>query len=243
VKISRFSEIDLARFIALADDLSLEPSMESYRAKGGSTWNYDPVRGQAGDLVGAATPLYGPLAPVPWESIDAQIMRACKYGDEQRTANSLVGRALYDGVRERSWSAVDFAMGRMLIGSGEYVRYWSDVVLADNRGTFVPFFDYRRRVGAASERVAKVVFSMQQVWIRDRYPDLANSRLAIVRFANSPTRSLEVSFHDDQGTLFTFDELDQRVRTVYETWERVLRKSMPAKRRTGTDGTLDFFEA
>jgi hypothetical protein len=217
--------------------------MDRYRTKGGSSWNYEPVRGHAGDLVGAATPLYGPMAPVPWRQIEAQIRNACRYGDEQRAANTLVAHALYEGVRERKWSAVDFAMGRMLIGSGEYVRYWSDVILADRRSTFIPFFDYRRKIGSAPSQVARVIFSMQQVWIRDRHPDLAHARLAIVRFANSPTRTLEVSFHDDRDPLFTFEELSQRVRTVYETWEKVLRKSQPERRRTGTDGTLDFFRA
>lgn len=239
MKIRRLPEIDLAKFVALNQGYQLEQALHAYNS-GGGAWSYDPVRSSTSDIVGAVTPLYGKLSGVSWEQIKRQIEKSCKRGADQTKANVEVGKVLYDAVSTYEWSAAKFHMGRLPIGVGNAVRYWSDVILEDGQGIFVPFFDHRREHGIASREARRVLFSMQHIWIRDRHPDLAGARLALVKFpASESGRGLRVEFHDD-GELIPFSELDARVRFVYETWERVSLEKAHVGKRTGTGGPTLF---
>jgi hypothetical protein len=152
-----------------------------------------------------------------------------------------VGKILFDAVRKYEWAAVKFPMGRLPIGIGETVSYWSDVVLEDADGLLVPFFDHRRLHGIANPSVRQIVFSMQHLWVRERHPDLAYARLAIIQFPSyGETRGIRIELHNDSD-LLPYKELDARVRNVYETWARVTTEKMRGSRKTGTGGTGDLF--
>ncbi len=232
MKIRRLLEIDLARLTSLTDQAELEHQLHAYNA-GGGAWSYDPVRTSIPDIVGATTEMFGALPPAPWANIERQITRACKRGPDQIAANTQVGKVLFDHARGEGWSAVAFPMHRLPIGIGEAVRYWSDVVLADADGQFIPFFDHRRGHGVANAAMRQVVFSMQHLWVRERYPDLADARLAVVRFPTiGKTRGISIAWHTEVE-LMSYDVLDARVRNVYETWARVSAEKV---RKTGTGG-------
>jgi hypothetical protein len=241
MKIRRFSELDLARFVTLTPDVPLlEDALRRYDVDGGS-WPYEPVRASTPDILRATTPLYGPVAPVPWTNIEAVIRGACKHGEPQISSCVEVGHVLFDEAQRLGWKAVQYPMGRMPIGSNESVRYWLDLVIADGDCTFIPFIDSRRSRGVTSLAIQRVIFSMQHIWVRERNPDLATSRLGIIRFSRTSPRKMSVSFNGALE-LLSFEELDARVCLVYEAWERVLRTKPARARRTGTDDTPDFFE-
>lgn len=235
MKIRRLSEIDLARFVTIPKGPQLDQALRNYDA-GGGAWPYDPVRASTADILGAKTPLYGPLPPLGWGKIEKQIEAACRKGDEQKRSNVQVGKVLFDESRRLQWKAVKLGMGQMPIGIGETVRYWSDLVLGDEDGAFIPFFDHRRANGIASREAKQIVFSMQNIWVRERHPDLVDARLAVVRFpVRNEMRTMRIEFANE-AELLTYEELDIRVRDVYEAWARVTdeRKREPAK--TGTGG-------
>jgi hypothetical protein len=240
MKIRRLSEIDLARFVSLPAGPQLDQALRNYNTGGGS-WSYGPVRSSTADILGARTPLHGALPPVPWEKLKRQIARACTKGEAQTKSNVQVGKVLFDEARKAGWLAAKYEMGNMPVGIGETVRYWSDVLLNDEEGMFVPFFDHRRENGVSSPAIRQVVFSMQHIWVRDRYPDLSDARLAIVRFPISDaTRGVRIEFASD-GELLSYDELNARVRVVYESWARVSEERVREPRRSGTDGNpFDF---
>jgi hypothetical protein len=237
MKTRRLSEIDLSRLAALTDQSMLEQALRAYNA-GGGAWSYDPVRASTPDILGAVTPLLGALPPLPWPKIKRQIEAASKRGEAQAKANTLVGKVLFDAVRAEGWSAANFPMGRLPIGIGETVRYWSDVVLEDKDGLVVPFIDHRREHGVANASIRQIVFSMQHLWVRERHPDLADARLAIIQFPSAgPSRSIRMECHRDID-LLSYDALDSRVRNVYETWARVSVERARDGRKTGTGGGL-----
>lgn len=236
MKIRRLSEIDLARLASLPQGATLEQACRNYNAGGGS-WSYNPVRNSTADIVGAEMPLFPAMPGTRFEQIESQIKADCTRGDNQETANVEVARVLHDEVQKRNWKAVSLPMGQLRVASREFVRYWSDIVLADESGPFVPFFDHRRGNGVSSKEIMRIVFSMQNVWIRDRIPDLADARLAIVRFpVVKEARQLSVCFHDE-SKLIPFEELNERIRVVYETWARVSVEKSADIRRTGTGGS------
>lgn len=239
MKIRRLSEIDLARFAALPAGERLESALRRYNA-GGGTWSYSPVRTSTADILDARTPLLGAVLSVSWPSIVAQMQRACTRGQDQVRANLEVGKVLYDAARRLKWTAAKLHMGSLPIGFGESVRYWTDVVIEDEDGLFIPFFDHRRAHGIANAAMRQVVFSMQNLWLRERNPDLMTARLAIVRFPSGcDERGMHVDFHND-ADLLSYEELNQRVCTVYETWARVSDDRSREARSTGTGRATPF---
>ncbi len=240
MKTRRLSEIDLARFTALPAGEPLERALRDYNAGGGG-WSYEPIRQSTADVLAAQTPLFGPTNPVPWSSLSVQLARACKKGEDQVKANVEVGKVLFDAARRIGWKAAKVEMGRLPIGFGETVRYWSDVVIEDGEGLFIPFFDHRRAGGVANASVRQIVFSMQHLWVRERNPDLMDARLAVVRFPpdDEDSRSVRLDFHAE-AELLAYEVLDARVRTVYETWARVSEDKVQTQRRTGTGDSNPF---
>lgn len=233
MKIRRLSEIDLARMCTYAPGPSLEQALRNYNTGGGS-WSYDPVRASTADILNATVPLLGPIAPVEWTKIERQIKAASNRGNVQAAANCLVGKVLFDARRSLGWRAAKFEMGRMTIGFGEAVKYWFDVVLDDGQGLIIPFFDHRREHGVSNPDIQRIVFSMQNVWVRDRYPDLADARLAVVRFPSAgDDRTITVDTHVE-ADLLSYDELNGLVCNVYKTWAKVSDERLAAERRTGT---------
>jgi hypothetical protein len=144
---SRLSEIDLAKAMSVPPGPLLEAELRNYNA-GFGPWSYEPTRASTPDLLGAASPLLGPVSPVPWLTLARRIQSACHRGPNQIAANVQVSQVLFNGVRALGWRAVQQPMGRLSIGFGESVRFWSDVVLADEHGPFIPFFDHRGGGGA-----------------------------------------------------------------------------------------------
>jgi uncharacterized small protein (DUF1192 family) len=237
MKIPRFSELDLARLAALPSGPRLERALLLYSTGGGS-WSYNPVRASTSDILAAKTPLTGDLGQLPWSNILSQIKAACTRGTPQIDANVEVGKVLFDESRERSWLAAKYEMGRLPIGVGEFVQYWSNVVVEDESGIFIPYFDHRRANGVANADIRRVIFSMQHIWLRDRHPDLAGARLAIIRFPQiRDGRAMQVTFHTE-AELLSYEELNERIRTIYATWAQILAERN--RRSTGTSGPTPF---
>ena len=235
----RLSEIDLARFAAIPAGEQLEQALRKHKA-GFGPWSYGPVRQSTADILAARTPLLGKSLDVPWLNIAAQIEQACSKGADQVEANLEVGKILYEATRRLGWITVQIEMGRLPIGQGQSVRYWTDTVIDDGDGPFIPFLDHRRNGGITNASNRQIVFSMQNLWIRERNPDLMDSRLAVIKFPCwKDERTIDIEFHDD-AELLRYEELDARVCTVYETWARVSAERVRETRRTGTDGTTPF---
>jgi hypothetical protein len=233
MKFSRLSEIDLARALSVSPGPALEEAMRNYNAGGGAT------RASIPDLV-AATPPLVEVRSVPWEQLASQIARACTRGADQVASNVQVSQVLFDEARRIGWRAVQEPMGGLSVGFGESVRYWSDVVIADTNGPFIPFFDHRRAGGLTTPLIRHIAFSMQHIGIRERNPDLADARLAIVRFpVVRETRTMVIDFHDG-GPLLSYEDLDARVRVVYETWARISEGRTTARRASGGGGSTPF---
>lgn len=239
MKHARLSEIDLAKALTIPPGPALDAAMRNYNA-GGGPWSYDPTRASTSDLVGARAPLIDLVPEVPWSRLERQIRALCKRGQDQIRSNVEVSKILFEAVRDRGWSAAQEPMGRLSVGFGESVRFWSDVVIADADGPFIPFFDHRRRGGLSSAAARHVVFSMQHIGVRERNPDLADARLAIIRFPTDGTaRTMQVYFHKGEE-LLPYEELDLRVRSVFETWARVSDERIIAKRAAHGGGSTPF---
>lgn len=232
MKTRRLSEIDLARFAAIASQEALEHALRLYNTSGGA-WSYNPVRASTSDIVAARTPLLGPTTPVAWDAIAKQIKQASVRGDAQAKANVEVGKVLFDASKRLGWRAANVEMGRLHIGFGESVSYWSDLVIEGPEGLMIPYFDHRRGNGLTNIGMRQIAFSMQHIWVRERQPDLVQAKLLVVRFpVTSEGRTIRLDLHEERD-LLTYEELDARVRNVYETWARVSEEKGRERRQAG----------
>lgn len=235
MRIRRLSEIDLARFCAVDDDEALRQELRLYNL-GGGAWSYDPVRKSKADILSARTPLFDAISDTPWSKLSAQITAACVRGKTQEAANLLVAKTLYDYRTANEWDALKFEMGSIPLGFGETARYWSDILIDDGDGPIIAYFDHRRSGGITRDRHRQVVFSMQNVWIRERHLDVSDARLAVIRFPSSKDlRSVDIHFHDE-ANLMSYEDLDAAVKRVYRLWAEVSRDRAEGTRKSGTGG-------
>lgn len=230
----RLSEIDLARLCA-RDDSSLEVALRGYKGGGGS-WSYAPTRAATGDLLAARTPLIGEMTRVPWARLKRTIEMACTRGDDQKLANVEVSKALYDESLAKVWDAVSLDFGAMPIGMGEAVRFWANAVVDTGDGPVVFFPDHRRANGLESPKARAFVYSMQAVWVKARFPDLQDARLAVMRFPIIGGKREVILHIATSEELLSYEQLDERVRHVYDVWGRVFKERVEERRRTGTGG-------
>ena len=239
MKTPRLPEIDLARYAAIATPETLdrlETELHLYNA-GIPAGSYDPNRRSIRDILAARTSLLGVMPVLSWEQVLRQIRAACTRGEDQEVSNVEVARLLYEHSREHGWSSVGVTMESLPLGIAGSVRYWSDVVVqSGGDGLFIPFFDHRINRGLSNSAARRVVFSMQNVGIRERYPDVMDARLAVVRFPGERgRRRLKIDFHTE-NELLPYEDLNGRVQLVYETWARVSEERATETRRTGTEG-------
>ncbi|MNT02802.1 hypothetical protein D3C72_1373110 [compost metagenome] len=233
MRIRRLSEIDLARFCAVEDDENLRQKLRLYNL-GGGAWSYDPVRKSKADILCARTPMFDSIAEATWDKLAPQISSACIRGKAQASANLLVAKTLYDYRKAHAWDAVKFEMGSLPLGFGETARYWSDILIDDGNGPIIAYFDHRRTGGITGDRHRQIVFSMQNVWIRERYLDLSDARLAVIRFpSHNDLRSVDIRFHKELD-LLSYEDLDAAVKRVYLLWAEVSREREDGVRKTGT---------
>lgn len=242
MKIPRLPEIDLARYAAVAKPETLrrlESELRHFNSGGGG-WSYGPNRQSVSDILGARTELLGDTPPVSMDRILRQVKAACTKGESQEVSNLEVAKVLYEYAREHGWSSVNVRMGELSLGVGGSVRYWSDVVTNSVGGLFIPFFDHRLAGGINNSAARQIVFSMQNVGVRERNPDLMDARLAVIRFVGvRGERYLTIDFHKEEE-LLSYEELNSRVQLVYETWARVSEERATVIRRTGTGGSNPF---
>lgn len=242
MKIPRLPEIDLARYAAIAKPETLrrlEIELRFFNGGGGG-WSYGPNRQSVSDILEARTELLGDTPPVSMDRVLRQVKAACTKGESQEVSNLEVAKVLYEYAREHGWFSVKIMMGELSLGIGGSVRYWSDVVTDGGDGPFIPFFDHRRSGGISNSAVRQIVFSMQNVGVRERNPDLMDARLAVIRFVGvRGERRLTIDFHKEEE-LLSYEDLNSRVRLVYETWARVSEERGREIRRTGTGGPNPF---
>ena len=131
-------------------------------------------------------------------------------------------------------------MESLPLGIAGSVRYWSDIATQSEDGLFIPFLDHRCGGGISNSAVRQIFFSMQNVGVRERNPDLMGTRLAVIRFLGvRGNRRLTINFHKEEE-LLSYEDLNGRVQLVYETWARVSEERVREIRRTCTGGPNPF---
>ncbi|NEH81310.1 type VI toxin-antitoxin system SocB family DNA replication inhibitor toxin [Rhizobium ruizarguesonis] len=228
-------DTDLARLGPLPDDMK-RSALRQMKSRF-STFSYKPVRAGFGDIFNVQPGVFGPVAPTPWATIEAQLGKACKAGAELRN-NLQVGKALHDYAKAMNIKGRQHDFFPMPMGVGKKVTFWLPMVLALDAKPYAIFIDPRRSKGL-TKLGRRFAFSMMHERIRAADEDFANINLGIIRFEDDDGRT--VRFFSDEGVdLYSLDELETMVASTYRIWQEVWDERIAETRRKGT-GTGGLF--
>lgn len=206
---------------------------------GFSTFSYKPVRSVFGDIFNVQPGMFGPVAPTPWATIEAQLGKTCKAGDELRN-NLQIGKALHDYATSMNIKGRQHDFFPMPMGVGKKVTFWLPMVLALDAKPHAIFIDPRRSKGL-TKLGRRFAFSMMHERIRAADEDFANINLGIIRFEDDDEDARAVRFFSDEGVdLYSLNELESMVASTYRIWQEVWDERVAETRRKGT-GTGGLF--
>lgn len=239
MKIRRLPEIDLARIAPLATERK-RSALEIFRL-GHPTITYKPVRARFADIFNVKPDLFAATDPTAWPVLE-RLIRAKATSDEERDANLLVAKGLYEFATANALRSRSHNFFSLSLSVGEKVEYWLPMVTALDGAPLVVFIDPRRgkRLTADARRF---VFSMMHEHIRAASPDFAEARLGVLQFGDVVEDQRPVKFWTDAGiALYSFDELDQMVRETYDIWREVSEARESETRRKSAGGYGPLFE-
>lgn len=231
MKIRRLPEIDLARITPLPTERK-RAELEQFKL-GCPTITYKPVRARFADIFNVKPDLFAATDPTAWPVLE-RLIRAKATSDDERDANLLVAKGLYEfanALRSRPHNFFSLSLS-----VGEKVEYWLPMVTALDGAPLVVFIDPRRGKRLTAE-AKRFVFSMMHEHIRVANPDFATARLGVVQFGDAVDDQRPVTLSTDVGVeLFGFDQLDQMVRETYDIWREVSEAREDEVRRKAAGG-------
>lgn len=183
--------------------------------------------------------MFGPTKTTNWTKIEKHLIDDCT-SDAERQANIAVALGLYNFAIETRLFGRKQEFSPLLMGSGRRVAYWIPIILSLDDQPFVPFIDPRRSRGLTQEG-RRFAFSMMHERIRVADPDYAAVRFAIFRFGDKENEQRSPILYTDEGIeLFSFDQMEDMIRTTYELWHEICTEREEEARRSasGRRGSL-----
>jgi hypothetical protein len=207
--------------------------------------NYRPTRRHEPDIFNGRGELFREAQQADLETIK-ELIRKDRFTRNEATerANIEVAECLHDfAVKSRIQARRYHISPFVLTGAaGIKLSYWSPLILVKDERLHVVFIDPRRENGLTAEG-RHFAFSMMHHRARAVYLDLDDAELMICQFpmADDTQRYLKVYAASQlDRPLFSYDELEQRVRETYTIWKVVLAEREAEQRRRADRDRGDF---
>lgn len=233
MRIRRLPETDLARIAPLSTDQKRR-ALQQLKL-GHPPFSYEPVRRTWHDILNVQPELFTPAAPTAWPQIERQIRKLSR-SQEEFDFNIEVAASLHATAISRDWKARDHEIYPLALGvTGIKVEFWLPLILAIDGAPLVPFFEPRRSSLRLGESGRRFVFSSMHERIRVPDPAMAEVRLGIFQFDQTPGGGRVLRMHTDLGVeLYSYDQLDQMVSETYAIWQEILEdREAETRRRAG----------
>jgi hypothetical protein len=233
-------DTDVANFSAL-DPVQKRRALANFKQLRSINVSYASFRQHSSDCLGLRAGMLELNRPHFWK-IARDIMRDCRPKTPLNIrSNLMVAAGTYQLAETlRISGRVAPELTPRLIG-GQYVECWNRVVLDIDGQPVIPFFDPRRSSSRLTPLGRRVALSIMHESIRAIDPDHANTRLAIVQYADAKrtTRKASITF-DDETTLFGYDELARMISETLRMWIEISAgREEEAHRRTDQDDAPD----
>jgi len=232
----------LVRFCAAENEAELEKLLMAFIKPSGGGGGYAPTRQSEHDALNASKGFFDQTTRVPRDQILRQVISACSYGRPQETRNLETISAVYDAGIKNNWSCRYYWCEGVNVPVSGSVKFWSDMIIVNDGIAFLPYFDYRQERGIITGSQKNILYSLQHHWVRKQDPDLISLSLGLVRFPRkNGIRYASVELSDRNDSLFSIEELEERILTVYRKWAELSLDKPARTKRSGTDGRQDNF--
>lgn len=176
-------------------------------------YTYNPFRRTVGDAVNLQFELVGfEMLPTPWDTLEQEVIRACKGREALIAVNMPVARATHAHAVERNVSASQIDASPLRLAPGQSYSFWMPLLLESNGRFFVTYPEPRRK-GYLTPLGMQVAMSIQHERFRTLGSDLSEIGLQIWRYANTDDRRIIV-YTDEGLDLIPYAELEAETTDV-----------------------------
>lgn len=210
---------------------ALEPKVIPY--------TYNPFRQTVGDAVNLQFEMLElELMPTPWETLEQEVVRACRGNGEYARVNIPIARATHKYAQEAGITATPLDVTPLRLAPGYSYSFWMPVLL-ESGGKFFVTYPEPRRQGFLTELGMKVVMSAQHERFRAMGSDLADIGLQVWRYANTDDRKVVVHEGGDLD-LIPYADLVSETTGVYQILASLVAERDEALKRAsyGRRGSL-----
>ena len=184
-------------------------------------YTYNPFRKTSGDAVNLQFDLLGQdMLPTPWETLEREVIKACKGKESLISVNIPVARATHAHALERGITASPIDASPLRLAPGQSYSFWMPLLLEADGRFFVTYTEPRRK-GHLTPLGMQVAMSVQHERFRALGSDLAEISLEIWRYANDNTRRVIV-YSDENLDLIPYAALEAETTDVYNILARLL---------------------
>lgn len=214
-------DTDVANFSAL-DAVLKRRALANFHQLRWINISYASFRKHSSDCLGLRAGMFDLERP-PFSKIAREIIRDCRPKTLQNIRFNLMVAAgtyqLAETLRISGRAAPELAP-RMI--GGQYVQCWNRLVLDIDGRAVIPFLDARRSSSRLTPLGRQVALSLMHESTRAMYADHANTRLAVVQFADAKRTTRKATImYDDGVPLFSYDDLNRMVSETYQMWAEI----------------------
>jgi hypothetical protein len=221
VKMIPLPDTDVANFCAL-EPVRRRQELANFHQLRSINVSYGSFRQHSSDCLGLRVGMLELERPHFWK-IARDIIRDCKPKTPLNIrSNLMVAAGIYQLAEALCISGrVAPELAPRLIG-GHYVQCWNRQLLAIDGRPVIPFYDPRRSSSRLTPLGRRVALSIMHESIRAIYDDHADTRLAVVQFADSKRTTRKASImYDDEVSLFSYDDLNRMIAGMYREWTEI----------------------
>ncbi len=220
---SRLADTDFANFALLETQIKLAKMRAHTRIN--VPHSLRPIRETFGEVVGAATSLFGHLERQSWNNIAELISaKSRKSIPSEEPTNLDVGKAIFDLFNNLQIEAVQYEFPVYSTKSVLTRHFWAPYLFRIDNKPFVAFFDPRKS-GELSDLGRNFIYNVMHHAIREQDPALWDVDLAVIQCPADVTglRRGKIRFFGNSEVI----ELDEIERLAVETlnmWQQVLEE-------------------
>lgn len=179
------------------------------------SYTYNPFRNTVGDAVNLQLDMLDfELQPTPWETLEREVIKACKGDQANVRVNVPVARATHEHSQTHQITATKLDMTPLRLAPGHAYSFWMPVLL-ESHGQFFVTYPEPRRKGCLTPLGMMVVLSAQHERLRAMGAEYAEVGLQIWRYRDCDERTISMYPNDDLD-LIPYTQLAAEASDVYE---------------------------
>lgn len=226
----RLPATDLANLLFRDSSIKRRKLSELFEPKA-IPYTYNPFRRTVGDAINLQLDMLDfELLPTPWETLEREVIKACKGDEANARVNVPVARATHEHALAYNISATRLDLPPLRLAPGYSYSFWMPVLLESNGQFFVTYPEPRRK-GHLTPLGMNVVLSAQHERLRGMGSDYAEVGLQIWRYKDNDERTIVV-YPDQDQDLIPYAQLAAETADVYQILAQLIAERQAERKKS-----------